>query len=104
MMLYRICPACRGSGQAPSDKARSLQLASLPCDACQLLRVVPIASQAAIDLAPLTPESLIALRDQIENELASRDICEHGVKAGDYCEPCNRAYKRSIVDLLFGED
>lgn len=25
-------------------------------------------------------------------------ICEHGSLIGDWCEPCNEAYKRAIID------
>ena len=27
------------------------------------------------------------------------EACEHGVQEGDYCEPCNRAYKDAARDL-----
>lgn len=28
-------------------------------------------------------------------DLGPDPVCEHGVKDGDYCEPCNREYKRA---------
>jgi hypothetical protein len=31
----------------------------------------------------------------LEQELKGRDICEHGVCSGDWCEPCTREYKRA---------
>lgn len=31
-------------------------------------------------------------------QLPHSDICEHGVNDGDWCEPCNRAYKEAQVD------
>ena len=31
----------------------------------------------------------------LEAELSCRDVCEHGVLCGDWCEPCNRAYLKA---------
>lgn len=46
-------------------------------------------------LATQSDDDLIQLRDEITAELARRDVCEHGVQAGDWCEPCSREYKRA---------
>lgn len=29
---------------------------------------------------------------------AALDVCEHGVQDGDWCEPCNKEYKRAAVE------
>ncbi len=29
--------------------------------------------------------------------------CEHGVKDGEWCEPCNREYKRASIENELGE-
>lgn len=50
---------------------------------------------------------LIALRERIEEELVSRDLCEHGVVEGDWCAACNAEYKeahRRRVAELEGRD
>lgn len=31
----------------------------------------------------------------LKQNLEERDICEHGVVCGDWCEPCNRSYKEA---------
>ena len=33
-----------------------------------------------------------------EQEIARSDICEHGVLCGEWCEPCNRAYREARED------
>lgn len=35
-------------------------------------------------------------------KLESRDICEHGVLCGDWCESCNRAYKEAAEGMFNG--
>lgn len=32
------------------------------------------------------------------------DRCEHGVKEGDWCHPCNKAMKDAIRDLQISAD
>lgn len=34
----------------------------------------------------------------LKQNLQEKDICEHGVCCGDWCEPCNRAYKQALID------
>jgi hypothetical protein len=34
----------------------------------------------------------------LKQALAEKDICEHGVVSGEWCEPCNRAYKQARID------
>jgi hypothetical protein len=46
-------------------------------------------------LGRLPTEALIQVRDDAIAELRLRDVCEHDVQDGDYCEPCNREYKRA---------
>lgn len=31
----------------------------------------------------------------LESEIADKDVCEHGVVCGDWCEPCHRAYREA---------
>jgi hypothetical protein len=33
----------------------------------------------------------------LQMNLDEKDICEHGVCAGDWCEPCNQAYKEARI-------
>lgn len=37
----------------------------------------------------------------LEAELAEKDVCEHGVASGDWCQPCNEAYKRARIENGF---
>lgn len=46
----------------------------------------------------LTRDDLVEVEDAIRKFREADDICEHGVKDGDYCEPCNRAYKDAAAD------
>ena len=46
----------------------------------------------------LSVPALTALRDAINTELANRDVCEHGVRMGEYCKPCNVAYLTARQD------
>ena len=34
----------------------------------------------------------------LEQLIAEADHCEHGVMCGEWCEPCNRAYKEAQFD------
>ena len=40
-------------------------------------------------------DALVGLRNLIDRELERRDVCEHGVRTGEWCEECNREYKRA---------
>jgi hypothetical protein len=40
----------------------------------------------------------------LRDELAERDVCEHGVLCGDWCEPCNAAHKQALIDNGVGGD
>lgn len=39
--------------------------------------------------------ALLKLRDAIDAELARRDVCEHGVRCGDWCPECREEYRRA---------
>lgn len=34
----------------------------------------------------------------LKQNLEEKDICEHGVCCGDWCEPCSKAYKQARID------
>jgi len=34
----------------------------------------------------------------IEQWQREQDVCEHGILAGEWCEPCNREYKRAAAE------
>ena len=38
-----------------------------------------------------------------EGRRAERDVCEHGVTCGDWCEPCNAEYKRAAKEHGYEE-
>ncbi len=43
------------------------------------------------------------LLDCIADERQRRDICEHGIANGDWCERCNREYKLAASSHEGGE-
>ena len=49
-------------------------------------------------LRSLSSHVLREIRDSIEAELQRRDVCEHGVRTGDWCEPCAAEYRRALVE------
>ena len=59
--------------------------------------MIKISQHDFIELLKRLPASQLTwLETQIAMERERRDICEHGVLAGEYCELCNREYKRAI--------
>ncbi len=94
--LYCLCPRCQGSGQVSDARSERVGFLSLPCHDCSLIRVVPLGS--------LTPSQLALAEHQIAAERLRRDICEHGISTGDWCEPCNREYKRTRAEYGLDHD
>ena len=43
-------------------------------------------------------ECALQVKKEIELLLAEKDVCEHGVVCGDWCQPCNEAYKTAMAD------
>jgi len=54
--------------------------------------------QFRAQLRGLTDGELARTADLVRYEIERRDVCEHGVRSIDYCEPCNREYKRSAAE------
>ena len=42
-----------------------------------------------VEFRNATTEDLVTLRDMIEVEFQNRDLCEHGIRSGDWCRLCN---------------
>lgn len=57
--------------------------------------------QAEIDIERLEAENeqLLARLRHYEPEPGK---CEHGVAEGDWCEPCNKAYKEAAIEAAKG--
>jgi hypothetical protein len=49
-------------------------------------------------LGHMTDEALMELAELIEVEWVKRDVCQHGITSGEYCEPCNKEYKRAAIE------
>lgn len=48
------------------------------------------------DVLVLSPEQAAFVRDRIAEAMADLDVCEHGIRAGDWCQPCNEDYKSAL--------
>ncbi len=62
-------------------------------DAC--VNAIKDAQERDEDLGYMDWPNMIAAIAHARADLGPDPVCEHGVKEGDYCEPCNREYKRS---------
>ena len=45
----------------------------------------------------LSDAELVRLVNLVRYEQERRDVCEHGIRSSDYCEPCNCEYKRALA-------
>ena len=46
----------------------------------------------------LCVECALQVTRETELMLAENDRCEHGISCGDWCQPCNEAYKAAASD------
>lgn len=50
------------------------------------------------DTWAMSPEMAVKLGWALIAAAQEFDVCEHGVRTGDWCEPCNRECKAAIKD------
>ncbi len=53
---------------------------------------------SGLDLASMTPDELVALREAIDVELISRDVCSHGIQVGEWCPQCKAECVAAITE------
>ena len=50
--------------------------------------------QFKAQLRMLTDDELARVADLIRFEMDRRDVCEHGIRTGNWCEACNAKYRK----------
>jgi len=45
----------------------------------------------------LSDHDLAEIEAAIEEELGGRDVCEHGIRDGEYCRRCREEYRRALA-------
>ena len=50
------------------------------------------------ELGAMSIDELISLSHRCMWEAQSRDVCEHGIVHGDWCEECNSQYKLARIE------
>lgn len=56
-------------------------------------------------LEEFSDEQLARLRESLEAEMSRRDICEHGIRTGDFCAACRGEYEsaRRLYESRYSE-
>src|SRR5215813_2034005 len=83
IQLYRVCPACYGSGQVPDDRFETQSACTRPCGICKPMRVVEVIVFATVDgIAAIESKAFLDyFIDSRNREISDNDgIREIGIK------------------------